>query len=55
MGLQRRLLHMPIIHIDTNLINARQRIDAVNQLERWHHDGVILVNMDRQRLRGRSP
>src|SRR5882724_393567 len=37
MGLQRRLLHMPIIHIDTNLINARQRIDAVN-----HSSGGIM-------------
>lgn len=40
-----RMLSIPILHIDTNLINARQRIDFVNQLERWFEDGVILINM----------
>jgi len=42
---QRRLLYIPNIHIDTNLINAKQRLDEVNRLERWAEDGVILINM----------
>ncbi len=41
----RRLLGTPIFHIDTNLINARQKIGEVNQLEKWADDGVILINM----------
>ena len=45
MRLERRLLYIPVLHIDTNLINARQRLEAVNQLERWYQDGVILINM----------
>jgi hypothetical protein len=44
-ALQRRMLYVPILHIDTNLINARQKLPAVNQLERWYADGVILINM----------
>ena len=44
-NLQRRMLYIPVLHIDTNLINARQRLTAVNQLEKWHADGVILINM----------
>ncbi len=36
---------LPVLHIDTNLINARQKLAAVNQLERWFEDGVILINM----------
>lgn len=43
--MERRLLYIPVMHIDTNLINARQKLAAVNQLERWHQDGVILINM----------
>ncbi len=43
--MQRRLLYIPIIHIDTNLINARQKLAAVNQLELWHEGEVILINM----------
>lgn len=43
--LQRRLLYIPIIHIDTNLINARQKLTSVNQLELWNEAGVILINM----------
>lgn len=47
MGLrmERRMLYIPVLHIDTNLINARQKLDAVNQLERWYEDGVILINI----------
>jgi len=43
--MERRLLYIPVLHIDTNLINARQKLPAVNQLERWFEDGVILINM----------
>lgn len=39
-----RLLRL-LLHIDTNLINARQKLDAVNQLERWCADGIVLINM----------
>ena len=42
---QRRMLYIPILHIDTNLINARQKLPAVNQLETWFEDEVILINM----------
>ena len=45
MRMELRMLYIPVIHIDTNLINARQRLDAVNQLERWYRDEVILINM----------
>jgi hypothetical protein len=34
-----------MFHIDTNLINARQKLEAVNQLEKWFDGGVILINM----------
>lgn len=40
-----RLLAIKVLHIDTNLINARQKLDEVNQLEQWHDDGVILINI----------
>jgi len=39
------MLYMPVLHIDTNLINARQKLPAVNQLEKWSKDEVILINM----------
>lgn len=39
-----RSVHITL-HIDTNLINARQKLPAVNQLEKWCEDGVILINM----------
>src|SRR5262249_49770146 len=41
----RRLLYGPMFHLDTNLINARQKLDEVNQLERWRDDGVISLIM----------
>ncbi len=44
-ALKRRLLYVPVFHIDTNLINARQQLAPVNQLEQWFADGVILINM----------
>ena len=40
-----RLLYTHVFHIDTNLINSRQKPSAVNQLERWGAVGVILINM----------
>jgi hypothetical protein len=43
--MQRRMLYIPILHIDTNLINSRQKLPAVNQLEKWFEDEVILINM----------
>ena len=44
-NLKRRMLYIPVLHIDTNLINARQKMPDVNQLEKWCSDGVILINM----------
>jgi len=44
-SMERRMLYVPVLHIDTNLINARQKLSAINQLEKWHDDGVILINM----------
>ena len=43
--MERRLLYIPVLHIDTNLINARQKLAAINQLEKWYEDEVILINM----------
>lgn len=43
--MNRRMLHISVLHIDTNLINARQKLESVNQLERWYADEVILINM----------
>lgn len=43
--MNRRLLYIPVLHIDANLINARQKLPAVNQLEKWFEDEVILINM----------
>lgn len=40
-----RLLRGPIFHLDANLINARQRLDAVNRMESWRDEGVILLVM----------
>ncbi len=39
------MLYIPILHIDANLINARQKLETINQLEKWEKDGVILINM----------
>ena len=41
----RRMLYTPVFHIDANLINARQKLPAVNRLEKWFEDEVILINM----------
>jgi hypothetical protein len=37
--------YMPVIHIDTNLINSRGKLDAMNRLERWADDGLIAINI----------
>jgi len=44
-SMQRRMLYIPILLIDANLINARGQITQVNKLERWFENGVILINM----------
>lgn len=40
-NMQRRMLYTPVFHLDANLINARQKLEAVNQLEKWRDDDVI--------------
>jgi hypothetical protein len=45
MQMERRLLYIPVLHIDANLINARQKLSAINQLEKWFEDEVIVINM----------
>ncbi len=42
--MQRRMLTQ-IFHIDTNLINARGKLDTMNQIEKWTRDEVLLVHM----------
>jgi hypothetical protein len=32
------MLYIPVLHIDTNLINAPQKLPAVNQLKQWYAD-----------------
>lgn len=39
------MLYTPVFHIDTNMINARGKLQAMNQLEKWANDGVILIDM----------
>ena len=43
--MQRRMLYTPVFHLDANLINAKQRLEAVNQLEKWRDDEVICLVM----------
>lgn len=45
MTFERRLLYIPVFHIDANLINANQKLVEVNRLEGWAENGVILINM----------
>lgn len=33
------------VHLDANRINARQRLEAVNQLEKWHEAEIIELFM----------
>jgi hypothetical protein len=39
------MLYIPALHFDTNLIYSRQTLPAVNQLEQWFADRVVLINM----------
>lgn len=34
LSFERRMLYLPVFHIDTNLINARQKLPEVNRLEK---------------------
>jgi len=45
MEMERRMLYTKVFHIDTNLINARGKLEAMNKIEKWAEDQVILVNM----------
>ena len=42
--MQRRLLYLQF-HIDANLINSKQKLPEVNQLEWWEANEVILIVM----------
>lgn len=44
-NMRRRTLYTPVFHLDANLINARQKLDPVNQLEKWRDDDVIHLVM----------
>lgn len=44
-NMQLRMLYKPVFHLDANLINARQKLEAVNQLEKWRDDDVICLVM----------
>ena len=37
--------------LDTNRINARQKLPYVNQLERWHDDGVVELTLSEPSMR----
>lgn len=39
-----------MFHIDTNLLNSRQKIENMNQLEKWANDGVITLEMAERTL-----
>jgi hypothetical protein len=43
--MQRRALHIGPLHIDANLINARQKLPTINQLEKWAKDGIICIDI----------
>jgi hypothetical protein len=43
--MQQRFLYTPIFHIDTNLINARGKLETMNQIEKWAQNKLICVNM----------
>ena len=34
-----------MFHIDTNRINSKQELEAMNKLEKWHENGVINIDM----------
>jgi hypothetical protein len=39
-----RFVHV-MFHVDTNRINARNALPSMNQLQKWHEAGVILIHM----------
>lgn len=43
--MMRRELYVPVIHIDTNLINSRGKVEAMSRLEHWAEDGLIALNI----------
>ena len=43
--MERRRLYTPIFHIDTNMINARGKLPAMNKIEAWAENEIILINM----------
>lgn len=43
--MQRRELYLPVFHIDTNLINARGKLDTMNLLEKWASEYLISIVM----------
>jgi hypothetical protein len=45
-----RFVHLAF-HIDTNRINARQKLPAMNQLEEWKRNRVILLGMSETAFR----
>lgn len=45
MKMDRRMLYTPIFHLDTNCINARGKLEHLNQLEKWARDYVVLINL----------
>ena len=45
MDMERRMLYTPIFLIDTNMINAYEKLPAMSQLERWAEEEIILINM----------
>ncbi len=51
MKMERRQLYTPIFHIDTNMINARGKLPAMTQLEKWAEKRIILINMSNTSFR----
>lgn len=46
MTIEMQLRRLPVLfHIDTNMINARGKLEAMNKIERWAENDLILVNM----------
>ena len=52
--MSRRLLFTPVFHLDADLVDARQDLPEVRQLERWRQDGVILLKVSGV-ARGEAP
>ncbi len=39
-----RFVHV-VVHLDANRVNSRGQLEAVNRLEHWRNEGVILMQM----------